>query len=152
MIMSTDPASYVQRHVWQGGQISIVEDQVATETPVAIVFNGISHVVMMATPSDLEDFVFGFSLTEGIVETADQLLDLEEISTDKGIELHALIVAERFAGLKEKRRNLVGRTGCGICGAESLEIAVPNPKWVNSELLLSHAALQRAIITISEVQ
>ena len=152
MIMSTDPASYVQRHVWQGGQISTVEDQVATETPVAIVFNGISQVVMMATPSDLEDFVFGFSLTEGIVETADQLLDLEEISTDKGIELHALITAERFAGLKEKRRNLVGRTGCGICGAESLEIAVPNPKWVNSEILLSHAALQRAIITISEVQ
>lgn len=152
MIMGTDPASFVQRHVWQDGQLSTVEDQVATETPVAIVFNGISHVVMMTTPSDLEDFALGFSLSEGILETAGQLLDLEEISTDKGIELHASITAKQFAGLKDKRRNLVGRTGCGICGAESLEIAAPSPKLVKIETLLSHAALQRAIVELSKLQ
>ena len=152
MIMNNNPASYVQRHVWRGGHVSTIEDQVATETPVAIIFNGISHVVMMTTPSDLEDFAIGFTLSERIVTTVGQILDVEEICTDRGIELHVSITAERFAGLKEKRRNLVGRTGCGICGAESLDIAVPSPKPVYSEILLSHAALDRAIGGLSEAQ
>ena len=92
---------------------------------MALVYNGISHVVMMATPADLEDFALGFSLSEGILASPKQLLDYEEISTDKGIELALTIAAEPFAALKQRRRNLVGRTGCGLCGAESLEQAIP---------------------------
>ena len=121
------PASRVKRHIWLDGELVAADDQVATETPVAMVYNGISHVVMMSTPCDLEDFVTGFSLSEGIITGTKQLLDVEEITTDKGIELHATITAEAFVGLKERRRNLVGRTGCGLCGAESLDQAIPRP-------------------------
>ena len=144
------PASRVKRHIWLDGQLVTADDQVATETPVAMVYNGISHVVMMSTPCDLEDFVTGFSLSEGIITGTKQLLDVEEITTDKGIELHATITAEAFVGLKERRRNLVGRTGCGLCGAESLDQAIPTPKTVNSLLQLSHKALQLSLIHISD--
>ena len=99
-----------------------------------MVYNGISHVVMMATPTDLEDFALGFSLSEGILTSAQQLLDCEQIETDKGIELALTITAEPFAKLKERRRNLVGRTGCGLCGAESLEQAITTPNSISAEL------------------
>ena len=147
-----DPVSHVLRHVWQDGKLIDVEDQVATETPVALVYNGISHVVMMSTPSDLEDFVTGFSLSEGIITNTKQILDVEEVATDKGIELHITIVAEAFSGLKERRRNLVGRTGCGLCGAESLDQAIPKPKFVVNDLQFSHVALQTAILGLSNWQ
>ena len=119
------PVSVVPRRVWQGGNLVLSNDKVANETPIAMVYNGISHVVMMATPTDLEDFAVGFSLSEGIINSTKQLLDFEEVTTEKGIEVHATISAQAFAGLKERRRNLVGRTGCGLCGAESLEQAIP---------------------------
>jgi FdhD protein len=146
------PASRVKRHIWLDGQLVTADDQVATETPVAMVYNGISHVVMMSTPCDLEDFVTGFSLSEGIITGTKQLLDVEEITTDKGIELHATITAEALVGLKERRRNLVGRTGCGLCGAESLDQAIPTPRTVNSLLQLSHKALQRAVVALADWQ
>jgi FdhD protein len=85
----------------------------AIETPVALVYNGISHVVTMATPSNLEEMALGFSLSEGILEKAEQLFDCELIQRDLGLEINMAISAEAFANLKQRRRNLVGRTGCG---------------------------------------
>ena len=82
MSIKNHPASHVKRHIWQDGKLMMAEDQVATEAPLAMVYNGISHVVMMSTPNDLEDFGIGFSLSEGIVSNPKQLLDFEEISTD----------------------------------------------------------------------
>jgi len=152
MSIKNHPASHVTRHIWQDGKLVVADDQVATETPVAMVYNGISHVVMMSTPNDLEDFGTGFSLSEGIVSSPKQLLDVEEISTDKGIELHITISSEAFAELKQRRRNLVGRTGCGLCGAESLEQAIPQPKSISNSLQLSHADLQKAIIGLANWQ
>ena len=134
----------VTRVIWKAGETVEGTDWVATETAVALVYNGISHVVMMATPADLEDFALGFSLSEGILESVKQLLDCEVTETDKGIELALTITAEPFAKLKEKRRNLVGRTGCGLCGAESLDQAITEPAMVTTELTLSHEALQKA--------
>ncbi|MDC0088636.1 formate dehydrogenase accessory sulfurtransferase FdhD [Porticoccaceae bacterium] len=127
-------------------------DWVAIETAVAMVYNGISHVVMMATPADLEDFALGFSLSEGILESAKQLLDCEVTETDKGIELALTITAEPFAKLKQKRRNLVGKTGCGLCGAESLDQAITEPAMVTTELALSHEALQKAASALASEQ
>jgi FdhD protein len=127
-------------------------DFVATETAVAMIYNGISHVVMMATPADLEDFALGVSLSEGILTSAKQLLDCEQIATEKGIELALTITAEPFAKLKERRRNLVGRTGCGLCGAESLEQAITTPYRISAELSISHKALQRAIAALGGEQ
>lgn len=96
-------------------------DWVAEEVPVALVYNGISHVVMMASPKDLDHFAIGFSLSEGIITSAQEIRGIDAIvSCHGGIELHIELSSRRFAGLKERRRNIAGRTGCGICGTEQL--------------------------------
>jgi FdhD protein len=96
-------------------------DWVAEEVPVALVYNGVSQAVMMATPADLEDFALGFSLTEGFVEHAGELLDLEEEISPDGISLQLSVTAACEARLKARRRTLAGRTGCGLCGVDSLQ-------------------------------
>ncbi|NCX68103.1 MAG: formate dehydrogenase accessory sulfurtransferase FdhD [Betaproteobacteria bacterium] len=96
-------------------------DFLSNEFPVAISFNGISHVVMMATPMDLEDFVIGFSFTEGIISSIDDVFDIEISKNDHGIDVEVEIAQEPFQKLKHLKRNLSGKTGCGICGIESLE-------------------------------
>lgn len=106
--------------VWQNGQWREQDDWLAAERPVALVFNGISHAVMLATPSDLEDLAVGFALTEGIVSEACEVYDMEQRNSGDGLELHVEIASERFVALKERRRNLAGRTGCGLCGVEAL--------------------------------
>ncbi|NDL00183.1 formate dehydrogenase accessory sulfurtransferase FdhD [Photorhabdus bodei] len=96
-------------------------DWIAEEVPVALVYNGISHVVMMASPKDLEYFAIGFSLSEGIIESQHEIRGIDIIAhCSGGIELQIELSSRRFAGLKERRRNLAGRTGCGICGTEQL--------------------------------
>jgi FdhD protein len=113
---------------WRGGEApDEVIDTLAQEVPVALVYNGISHVVMLATPADLEDFAYGFSYTEGIISERAQIygIDAKAIHQGngqlRGIELHIELATAQFAALKQQRRNLTGRTGCGLCGAESLE-------------------------------
>ena len=93
---------------------------IAEETPIAMVFNGISHVVMMATPDNLEDFAKGFSISENIVSDIEEIYSIEVNRSDVGIEIDINISNEAFNKLKDKRRNVIGRTGCGLCGAESL--------------------------------
>ena len=95
-------------------------DTLAEEMPVAFEYNGIAHTVMLATPRDLADFALGFSLSEGIVDSPTQIYDLEIIEGVTGITLQLEIAQACFARLKEHRRNLAGRTGCGLCGTESL--------------------------------
>lgn len=150
--MNGGSSDNVARTVWNAGELIEGNDVVATETPVAMVYNGISHVVMMATPADLQDFALGFSLSEGILTSPKQLLDCEEIITETGIELALNITAEPFAALKERRRNLVGRTGCGLCGAESLAQAITTPNNISAQLAMSHEALQQAIAALGGVQ
>ena len=138
--------------VWAAGELAEGLDPVATECPVALVYNGISHVVMMATPTELEDFALGFSLSEGIVQTPQQLLDIEQRSVEDGIEIAITISSEAFAQLKHTRRNLSGRTGCGLCGAESLQQAIPALDPVISDLEISHHSLQLAVSRLDKHQ
>jgi FdhD protein len=95
-------------------------DTVAEEVPVAFEYNGISHSVMLATPADLEDFALGFSLSEGIVERRTDVFHIDIEEAPAGITLHLQVSGGAFARLKQRRRSLAGRTGCGLCGAESL--------------------------------
>lgn len=146
------PVQTTARSVWTTGEITEGLDQVANELPIALVFNGISHVVMMATPAELEDFALGFSLSEGIVSSSQQVLDIEPRSVSEGIELNISITGEAFAQLKNKRRNLTGRTGCGLCGAESLQQAKPVLEPVTSDIKITHSALQVAISDLEQHQ
>ena len=113
---------------------------VAAEVPVALVFNDISHAVMMATPQDLAAFAVGFALSEGIVERPEDCRDVEvfthgEGTPDASCSVHMEIAPRQFARLKERRRALAGRTGCGVCGIDSLQALdlhpepVPAPAW-----------------------
>lgn len=128
----------VQR--WHAGQLTAADDIVAVETPVSLVYNGISHAVMLASPADLENFALGFSLTEGILNDASELYECEVVQQEKGVLVQMQIAAERFMQLKNKRRNLTGRTGCGLCGAESLDHAIRHPEPVNHQHTM-HASL-----------
>ena len=95
-------------------------DHLAEEVPVALVYNGISHVVMMATPKDLSLFAVGFSLSEGIIENRSEIYGIDVVPGCNGIEVQIELSSRRFMGLKERRRSLAGRTGCGVCGVEQL--------------------------------
>nr|WP_255603984.1 MULTISPECIES: formate dehydrogenase accessory sulfurtransferase FdhD [Citrobacter] len=95
-------------------------DEVAEEVPVALVYNGISHVVMMASPKDLEHFAIGFSLSEGIIESPQDIYAMDVVPSCNGLEVQVELSSRRFMGLKERRRALAGRTGCGVCGVEQL--------------------------------
>jgi FdhD protein len=103
------------------GQASYVEDAVIDEHPIALVYNGISHAVMMATPADLDDFALGFSLSEGILASPAECYGIDVERGRDGIEVHLEIAGGAFMALKERRRNLTGRTGCGLCGVDSLQ-------------------------------
>lgn len=105
----------------QQQQFSMEEDEVVQEYPVALVYNGISHAVMMVTPVDLIEFAKGFSLSEGIIPTLAQLYSIELTVLEGGVQLDLHISNEAFHHLKAQRRMLVGRTGCGLCGIESLK-------------------------------
>lgn len=142
----------VSRLTWAQGALTRESDTLVEETPVALVFNGVAHVVMMATPCDLEDLALGFSLSEGIIRAPAQMLDCEVCEQEQGMTVDITISAETFHSLKERRRHLTGRTGCGLCGVESLEQAVPVPTPVEAECLIGHRALQRALAELEGVQ
>lgn len=128
------------------------EDLVAREVPVALTVNRRSHVVMMATPMDLEAFALGFGLTEGLLRNRDELLSVRVIPREDGLEVAMTVTeaaAERVLG---QRRNLTGRTGCGLCGAESLEQAIRRPPLLPDQLRTTHAAVQQAVDGLSAHQ
>ncbi len=122
------------------------QDVLAAEVPVALVFNGISHAIMMATPQDLEAFALGFALSEGILDHARDCRGIEVCAVGAleagmpegldGIEVRLDVSTRCFERLKDRRRNMAGRTGCGVCGVDSfaaLELAsepVPPRGWI----------------------
>ncbi len=128
-----------------GGATSEAADDLADEVPVALEYNGISHAVMLATPCDLEEFAVGFSLSEGIVGSLGDIFELEIEHGADGITVHMRIEGGAFARLKEKRRNLTGRTGCGLCGTEDLGQVMRPLRQVQGKEMLSPRAVKQAL-------
>jgi FdhD protein len=117
-----------------------------------MVYNGLSHVVMMTSPTDLEDFALGFSLTEGIIDAKSEFMDCEIERAGEGIEARIEISARAFFRLKEHRRALQGRTGCGLCGVESLDQVLRDLPKLNSELRVTPEAIHRALDALPALQ
>lgn len=135
-----------------GGQRMGSVDTVVEEVPVALVYNGVSHAVMLATPADIEDFALGFSLCEGIVTSPREIYDVEVAHCAQGIEARIELAAERFMALKARRRSLAGRTGCGLCGVDSLDAAVRPPAVVSAAPQVGDEAIMRALARLPERQ
>ena len=134
------------------GEQTITTDVIAVEVPVALEYNGISHVVMLASPADLENFALGFSLSEGIIQQVSELYACEVESTEAGWLVHLEIAAERFMLLKQRRRNLAGRTGCGLCGTESLEQVTRCTTSVSHRHHFTEAAIVNGMHSMQNLQ
>ena len=149
----THAAGYRQVSLWKRENLQHPQpDVLAEEVPVALVYNGISHVVMMATPKDLAQFAVGFSLSEGIIENRGEIYGMDVIQACNGLEVQIELSSRRFMGLKERRRALAGRTGCGVCGVEQLndigKPVVPLPFTQTFNL----ANLNKALEHLNDVQ
>lgn len=147
------PDGIVSRTIWTPKTLhSPGTDFLAEEVPVALVYNGISHVVMMASPKDLELFAMGFSLSEGIINQPQEIYGMDVVQACNGLEVQIELSSRRFMGLKERRRALAGRTGCGVCGVEQLnDIGKPiTPLPFTQTFHLGH--LDSALEHLNDVQ
>lgn len=148
------PAGAVWRSAerWHGAMPAHVTDAVAEEIPIAFVYNDRPHAVMMATPADLEDFALGFSLSEAIIATPAECEKVEIAAALAGIELRITIPPERAAVLETRVRELTGRSGCGLCGAQTLDAAVRHPPPVANDVCVAADALQNALHELGQQQ
>ncbi len=128
---------------------------VPTETPVAFVYNRRNYAVMLATPDDMADFAVGFSLTERVVDGAKEISSVDIHQSERGIELHVSIAPERLERLdiRQQRRNLVGRAGCGVCGLENADVFFETlPRVREKPLAIAPEALARALNSLRDYQ
>jgi len=137
---------------WRRGTLTRERDLVAEEMPVALVYHGVPHAVMLATPADLEDYAVGFTLSEGLVVRPDEIRGVEVTYGEEAAEVRVSVAWDRFSALIDRRRNLTGRTGCGLCGEETVEQAVRDLKPVGAGIRLSPAELHEAIIQLTHLQ
>ncbi|SDO81739.1 FdhD protein [Ralstonia sp. 25mfcol4.1] len=137
---------------WRHGVMTAEVDHLAEEVPVALEFNGISHAVMLATPADLEDFALGFSLSEGIVQAASDIYGVDLEASTQGITVKVEIATGAFVELKGRRRAMAGRTGCGLCGTESLDEVVRMPEPVRSQAEFDPRVFEHAFAVLHKRQ
>lgn len=151
-----DQAGYAAHTVSRHGPgvPSVAEpDKLAREVPIALEYNGISHATVLATPCDLEDFAYGFSFTEGVVRGARDIYDVELAQRQEGIVIQLTIASACLNQLKLRRRNLAGRTGCGLCGLESLdEVQRELPALPSRPGFVQAQALSAATEALRELQ
>lgn len=122
----------VERIAVRSGIAAPGRREVAEEAAVALVYNGVTHAVLMATPGDLADLAVGFTLTEGIVLRMGEIEEIEIVEQADGVEARMLLHPARAGALEGRRRSLTGPTGCGLCGVESLAAAVVEPPRVGA--------------------
>lgn len=136
----------------RAGDWGQLDDELAEEVPVALEYNGISSAVMMATPSDLEQFALGFSLSEGIIGSVREFYGVEIAQGHNGITARIDIAAAAFARLKKRRRSLTGRTGCGLCGVDSLDQALRPLAPLAPGHTVAASAIRRALAGVKQMQ
>jgi FdhD protein len=137
---------------WRGDEHASQEDCIAEEAPIALMYNGQPHVVMLATPLDLEDFALGFSLTENIVASPREVHSIRIYQRAEGIEARLRIPEARCETAADKTRNLTGRTGCGLCGARTLQQAMRRPAPVGQGVRVPSSELIRALAELRDHQ
>jgi len=149
-------AGFVSRSVdrWRNGKATHEDDCVAEEMPIAMLYNGVSFAVMMATPHDLEDFALGFSLSEGLITSPVQLQKVEVQTLLEGVQLAMSVDAEAHGAhlAHQHERLLPGRSGCGICGTRDLEQAIRQSPPVGAGIIVTRSALENALSQLQSQQ
>ena len=140
-----NPTARVSATAFRHGTVTDGNRVVPEEVAVALSYDQVGYAVMMATPSSLEDFAVGFSLSEGIVDHAGEILDCEIVAVEQGIECRMRLAHDVSARLARRRRHLAGALGCGLCGLESLAEANRAIPRVESSLSIAAPALMRAM-------
>ena len=140
----------VQRE--QVGAVDQVTDYVAEERPVALHYYRLPYVVMLASPADLEDLGVGFTLSEGIVDAADEIRGVELVRDGENLAVHLNITGERLSRILQRQRNLTGRTGCGLCGVESVEEAIRHPAAVGAGVRVTSAEIHAELAKLQTQQ
>jgi len=147
---TAEPATEIH---YRDGQGEPRQAALANEVPIAFEYNGVSHAVMLATPGDLEDFALGFSVAEGIVDAPEEIYGVEVQPSDLGVTVAIEVASAAFTRLKGRRRTLAGRTGCGICGAESLQqVLRPMPALGERSPRLRPQAVSAALAALIKAQ
>jgi FdhD protein len=142
------PVHGVVRTAYRGDAATRGVREIPEETPVALTYNRNSYAVMLATPADLEDFALGFSLTEGVVQSADEIEELDVVALEQGIELRMWLAAERADHITQRQRRLAGPSGCGLCGLETLADAIRTLPHITSASRFEAAAVHAAVTAL----
>ncbi len=140
------------RKIWRDGSLSEGTRLIPEETALALTYNGGTYAVMMGTPQNLRDFAIGFSLSEGIVQSADEIDSVDIVELDDGIELRMWLASSKAALLSDRRRHIAGPTGCGICGIDSIAEAVRPAAVVAGGRSFSPREIMTAMVGIAPLQ
>lgn len=146
------PLLEVPARQWSVAGVTNRSEHIVEEIPVVIVYNAIPHVVMMTSPADLEDFVLGFSITEELIRTPADLQEVKVIRYGQGIEVQATVDEACAAAITSRARRLSGRTGCGICGSDSIDAVMKTPHPVRAGRPVGPKAIERALTGLAERQ
>ena len=146
------PVYIADRQVWRDGSLSAGTRLIPEETALALTYNGGTYAVMMGTPQNLRDFAIGFSLSEGIVQSADDIDSLDIVELDDGIELRMWLASSKAELLSERRRHIAGPTGCGICGIDSIAEAIRPAAIVPKGHPFSPREMMAAMASIAPLQ
>jgi FdhD protein len=147
-----DAVHAADRRIWRDGHLGGGTRLIPEETAIALTYNGGTYAVMMGTPRDLRDFAVGFSLSEGIVRSPDEIETLDIVELDDGIELRMWLKPSSAELVNERRRHIAGPTGCGICGVESIAEAVRPAAIVPKGRTFTPSEIMTAMASITALQ
>jgi FdhD protein len=146
------PVHSAKRLVWRDGELGEGTRLIPEETAIALTYNGGTYAVMMGTPQNLRDFAIGFSLSEGIVQSPEEIDLLDVVELDDGIELRMWLSSSKAELLSERRRHIAGPTGCGICGIDSIAEAVRPAAVVARGRSFSPREIMTAMASVAPLQ
>jgi FdhD protein len=147
-----DAVITADRKIWRDGHLGEGTRLIPEETAIALTYNGGTYAVMMGTPQNLQDFAVGFSLSEGIVQSPEEIVSLDIVELDDGIELRMWLASSRAERVNERRRHIAGPTGCGICGIESIAEAVRPAAIVAEGRVFSPHEIMAAMASMTVLQ
>jgi FdhD protein len=148
------PAPYVDAApvAWRGGATALSHRAIPEETPIAFSYNGSSYAVMMATPLDLTDFAIGFSLAENVIDSPGDIDNLDIVAVDGGIDAQIWLKPAVAQRERARRRSVLGPTGCGLCGTESIDQALKPVRSVTSQFKVTPHQIMSAMDRLQKLQ